>query len=351
MRACDRPQPEAANRPRWRGDSKADTETFPIAEEVSELFYEGEANSGRERWAFAFSAKESWKQKARDDVKGLIETGRAYNRIIFVTSRFAKARDRAALEGVLSTEAGIPVTVHDRTWIVSEIIEKGRKDLAFNYLGVGTEVSDASKLGPTDYSRQQQLDETERALDNPDGHQEVEQHRVVDALLAAKLSRGLEQPRVNVDGRFERAVRLADKYGFLHQRIEARYEHIWTAYWWFDDFESLDTRYGAIETLAADAGHARTLSLLVNLTQLLFNSVLHGHLGRTGCQLDPRIARVRVLLAPMAANAERPNNRLEAASLLLHLDMNEAIPCRRQAGAYPGLAGLFGYSGPGRWLG
>ncbi|MEB3067348.1 hypothetical protein, partial [Parvimonas micra] len=27
----------------------------------------------------------------------------------------------------------------------------------------------------------------------------------------------------------------------------------------------------------------------------------------------------------MAADAERPNNRLEAASLLLHLDMNEAI--------------------------
>ncbi len=210
------------------GDSKADTETYPASEEVSELYYEGEANSGRERWAFAFSAKETWKQKARDDVKGLIETGRAYNRIIFVTSRFAKAKDRAALEDELSKEAGIPVTIHDRTWIVSEIIGKGRKDLAFNYLGVGTEVSDASKLGPTDYSRQQQLDEIESALDNPNGHQEIEQHRVVDALLAAKLARGLEQPRVNIDGRFERAVRLADKYGTLHQRIEARYEHVWT---------------------------------------------------------------------------------------------------------------------------
>lgn len=307
------------------GDSKADTETYPVSEEVSELYYEGEADSGEERWAFAFSAKETWKQKARDDIKGLIETGRTYDRIIFVTSRFAKAKDRAALEDELSNKAGIPVTIHDRTWIVSEIIEKGRKDLAFNYLGVGTEVSDASKLGPTDYSRQQQLDEIESAFDNPDGHQEIEQHRVVDALLAAKLSRGLEQPRVNVDGRFERAVRLADKYGTLHQRVEARYEHVWTAYWWYDDFEFLDTRYGAIEALVADAGHARTISLLVNLIQLLFNSVLHGHLGQAACQLDARIVRVRDLLSPMAADAERPNNRLEAASLLLHLDMNEAI--------------------------
>lgn len=310
------------------GDSKADTENYPVSEEVSELYYEGEANSGQERWAFAFSAKETWKQKARDDVKGLIDTGRAYDRIIFVTSRFAKAKDRAALEDELSKEAGIPVTIHDRTWIVSEIIEKGRKDIAFNYLGVGTEVSDASKLGPTDYSRQQQLDEIESALDNPNGHQEIEQHRVVDALLAAKLSRGLEQPRVIIDGRFERAVRLADKYGTLHQRIEARYEHVWTAYWWFDDFELLDTRYGAIETLASNAGHARTISFVVNLIQLLFNSVLHGHLDRTACQLDARIAQVRDLLAPMAADAERPNNRLETASLLLHLDMNEAILAR-----------------------
>ena len=77
------------------GDSKADTETYPVSEEVSELYYEGDANSGQERWAFAFSAKETWKQKARDDVKGLIKTDRAYDRIIFVTSRFAKAKDRA----------------------------------------------------------------------------------------------------------------------------------------------------------------------------------------------------------------------------------------------------------------
>jgi len=307
------------------GDSKADTETFPVAEEVSELYYEGDVNSGQERWAFAFSAKERWKQKVRDDVKGLIETGRAYDRIIFVTSRFAKAKDRAALEDALSKQAGIPVTIHDRTWIVAQVIEQGRKDLAFNYLGVGTEISDASKLGPTDYSRQQQLEEIERTLDDPDAHREVEQHRVVDALLAAKLSRGLEQPRVDIDGRFDRAIRLADRYGNLHQRIEARYEHVWTAYWWFDDFAFLDSRYTAIETLAQDAGHARTLGFLVNLAQLLFNSVTHRHLERAACQLDGRIARVTALLTPMAADAERPNNRLEAASSLLHLEMNRAV--------------------------
>src|SRR5207248_9372819 len=38
------------------GDSKADTETYPVAEEIAGLTYIGNANGGRERWAFAFSA-------------------------------------------------------------------------------------------------------------------------------------------------------------------------------------------------------------------------------------------------------------------------------------------------------
>lgn len=77
--------------PEGGGDSKADTETFPVADEISSLYYEGEANSGRERWAFAFSAKQRWKQKATDDVQGLIDTGRTYDRIICVTARAARA--------------------------------------------------------------------------------------------------------------------------------------------------------------------------------------------------------------------------------------------------------------------
>ena len=306
------------------GDSKADTETTPVADEISDLYYEGEANSGREHWAFAFSAKQRWKQKIIDDVQGLIDTGRRYDRIICVTSRFAKAKDRAKLETELSAKAGLPVTIHDRSWIVAEVIEHGRKDIAYNYLGIGTEVTDASRLGPTDYSRVQQLEAVEAELGDPDGYRGLEQHRVLDALLAAKLARGIEKPRVDIDGRFARAIRLADRHGTLHQRIEARYEQVWTAYWWFDDFAFLDSEYGAIEQLANDAGHARTLGFLVNLGQLLFNAVMHDHLDRSACQLDRRIAAIVALLQPMAADGERPNNQLEAEAALCHIAMNEA---------------------------
>ena len=70
------------------GDSKADAESYPVAEEISDLFYEGEPNGGRKRWGVAFSAKEKWQQKVRDDVRGLVATDRDYDRIIWPAAGF-----------------------------------------------------------------------------------------------------------------------------------------------------------------------------------------------------------------------------------------------------------------------
>jgi hypothetical protein len=167
--------------PEGGGDSKADTETFPVADEIAQLTYLGQPNNGRERWAFAFSAKEKWTDKVRSDVDGLAKTGRPYDRIIFVTSRFARAKDRARLEDELSSQHGIPVTIHDRSWIVTEIIEKDRKDLTFNYLGIGEQKNDSLRLGPTDYSRMRQLTEIEKSIDDPEAFRGMERQRVTEA--------------------------------------------------------------------------------------------------------------------------------------------------------------------------
>ena len=59
--------------PEGGGDSKADTETYPVADEISRI-YVGDANGGCERWAFAFSAKKKWGEKVWKDVKGIVES-------------------------------------------------------------------------------------------------------------------------------------------------------------------------------------------------------------------------------------------------------------------------------------
>jgi hypothetical protein len=311
--------------PEGGGDSKADTETYPVAAEIAALTYVGNANNGRERWAFAFSAKRTWADKARNDVKGIVETRRSYDRIICVTSRFTRAKDRTRVEDELSKKYNIPVTIHDRSWIVKEIIENDRADLAFNYLKVGEAVPDGLRLGPADYSRAQQLKDSERTIEDLDAFRGMERQLVTEALLAAKLSRGLERPRVETDGRFARAVRLAEAHGTYRQKLEIQYEQIWTAFWWFDDFGFLASSYDAFEERALQSEHVKNLEFLGNLNQLLVNAIVHGHMTREECRFDERTAKLRQALEAIAQNPDRPNNNLEAQTALLRIRLNEAV--------------------------
>jgi len=324
---CERaicPNLKPATGPEGGGDSKADTETIPVADEIANLTYVGNANAGRERWAFAFSAKKKWAEKVRNDVAGIVATQRDYKKIYCVTAQFARAKDRARVEDELTKQYDVTVTILDRSWIVDQIVGGDRRDLAFNYLGVGQEIVDTRRLGPSDYSRFQQLEDIERALGNPEAFSGMEMQRVTEALVAAKLSRNLERPRTETDGRFARAVRLAEQDGTYRQKLEAHYEWIWTAFWWFDDISHLNSSYDAFEKLAIDTDHAKNIELLCNLAQLLFNSVIHRHLTADETKLAERIARLSDRLKSMAADDERPNNALEARTSQLVIEVNQS---------------------------
>lgn len=324
---CERticPNLRPATGPEGGGDSKADTETSPVSDEISKLTYVGLANNGSERWAFAFSAKKTWADKARSDVAGIIATNRDYKKIFFVTSRAARARDRARVEDELTREYGIQVTIHDRTWILDEVIDKNRRDLAYNYLGIGDETSDLD-LGPSDYSRKQQLADIEKELADPSAFVGMEMQRATEALVAAKLARELELPRTDVDGRLLRAVRLANDGGTHRQQLTARYEALWTAFWWFDDIKAIIDGYDDFEALVIGSEHATNLEMLCNLAQLLFNAVIHDHLTSEQAGLQPRIARLSSRLAELASDTGRPNNALEARTSLLTIQVNEAL--------------------------
>jgi len=93
---CERticPNLKPATGPEGGGDSKADTETIPIADEIATLTYLGETQAGRERWAFAFSAKKRWAEKVRSDVAGIVGTEREYQKIFCVTAQFEPVRN------------------------------------------------------------------------------------------------------------------------------------------------------------------------------------------------------------------------------------------------------------------
>lgn len=331
---CERticPNLKPATGPEGGGDSKADTETIPVADEISNLSYVGDANAGRERWAFAFSAKKTWAEKIRGDVCGIIATDRGYQKIYCVTARFARAKARAHLEDELTKKYGVNVTILDRTWIVEQVIDLERKDLAFNYLNVGREITDAHRLGSSDYSRLQQLEDIEKALTDSERFAGMEGQRVTEALVTAKLSRNLERPRTETEGRFARAIRLADTHGTYRQRLEAEYEKIWTGFWWFDDIAFLNDNYDRFEVLTLETDYARNLEFLCNLAQLLFNAVIHEHLSADDTKLEERVARLCRRLDVISKDMERPNNALEARMSLLVIQTNQAAMVRDTA--------------------
>ncbi len=321
------PNLKPATGPEGGGDSKADTETISVAENIKVLHYIGQPAAGEERWAFAFSAKQDWANKVRRDVAGLAATGRPYTKVIFVTSRFAPAKTRAKIEDELTRANAFTVEIHDRTWILKAVLDDANIDVAIDRLGIGERIRDVT-LGPEDYRRSQQLEALERVLQDPTAYDQRERERVNDALNAAIISRNLERPRFETDGKFGRAIRLADRFGTRRQRVETRYEQLWAAFYWFDDIDRLNEGFDEVAAIAYESDDAETIELICTLVQNLANAVSFGHASAESLKLKERRDALVSVLEVLAADPERPNNALAARTSLLFTGATWAMMAR-----------------------
>jgi hypothetical protein len=255
--------------PSGGGDSKADTETFPVSEFTRLNYWEGIVNDAGERWAIAISAKKEWIGKAKNDVKGIVDTNRDYKRIYFITNQFAKDKKRAEIEDSLSKTYSIPVTILDRTWILDRVFQNSRQKLAIDELNLGDGLEEETIVGPNDAERNKMFErlniEIEEALSNA-----IVSIIIVDkALDVAILARGMDKTRNEVDGLFDRAIRLAEKLGSTEQIYSVKYEKAWTTFFWFEDFEAFIILYDDLEKIAETSTNIYTLERQNNLSSLL----------------------------------------------------------------------------------
>ena len=310
--------------PTGGGDSKVDSETYPVSPEIADRLYyanpEGR-DAANERWAFAFSAKEDWRAKADADIKAIAGTGRGYTRAFFVTSRFARDKDRAALEDKLSKQYGLDVRILGRTWIVEKVFENGRERLAIECLKCSVPLVPTPKKGPRDLSREAELKELEQQITDPSRYPGLSYQLVEDALQAALLARGIELPRVEVEGRFERAVHLAEKRGTKQQQLRCAYNKAWTYFWWYDDFPAFLGAYDAVEALGKGSSEVSDIELLQNLWELLYPAVKTGKSGTVDARIDERTATLRSALEAIAAGRGRPSASLQARAGLLLMEL------------------------------
>lgn len=313
--------------PTGGGDSKTDSENYPVAQSIAMRWYEGDpVASAEQRWAFAFSAMKKWRPKVISDVAKIAGTKRGYSKVFFVTNQFVKDKDRAALEAELKLKHGFEVRIFDRTWIVNCVFEHDRIELAIEALGLDVELRPRKITGPRDLSNQRRLEQLEKEVDDPFRYAGSQYHLVEDCLQAALLARNLELPRIDVEGRFERAQRIAQEVNYPQQLLRVSYNRAWTCFWWYDDLKEFLRHYALVEEFALKSSLAEDLQWLVNLWQLLNSSCRSGRLDPSECQLEQHTQALIDSLEALGKERNRANNSHHARTELIFIKLARQAP-------------------------
>lgn len=313
--------------PTGGGDSKVDAETYPVADALSLVWHVGVGReASEERWAFAFSAKKVWLSKVRSDIKKIASTNRGYSKAFFITNQYVRDKKRAEVEDELGKEHGLDVRILDRTWILDKVFSNKRELLAIEDLRIQTFIREHVRKGPLDLQREQDLEKVEARIQSASQRDNPGLQFVADCIEAATLARGLERPRTEVDGHFERAVRVAEKHGTGHQRLLCAYEKALTSFWWFEDYELFLRLYGEAETHAKGSRNAHDLELLTNLWIILHTHVTHGITSEVDADLKTRTETLTAELARLSKEENRPSSVLQARTLHLLIQLLECWP-------------------------
>jgi len=315
--------------PSGGGDSKVDSETFPVSDALSFAWYIGAGReAATERWAFAFSAKEDWRSKVRADIAKAAGTKRNYNKAFFITSRYVPDRVRAQIEDELRTEYKIDVRILDRSWILDRVFGGRHFDLAVEHLRIPTVTRQNEAKGPHDVERESELEEIEGRIRAASQQGQFGFQFVTDCIDSAILSRGLERPRTDISGRFQRARQAAERLGHLHLSLFAAYQEAWTAYWWYEDFRLFTQLYGEVEKFANGSQNVHDFELLFNLWITLYSMVIHGSLTEDETQIRERTTNIVAELKRLSDDQDRPNSSLQARTLLLQCRLYEHVIAR-----------------------
>lgn len=279
-----------------------------------------------ERWAFAFSAKAQWRAKVQSDIGKIAETGRAYARAYFISSRFIKDKTRAEVEDLLRKKHGFDVRILDRNWILDRVFTGRHEQLAIDELGIPVAKQPEVKKGPIDAEREEELAALETAITKATQNGRFTFQLVDDCIRAAKIARNRELPRTDVEGRLLRARRVAGEHGTSHQQLLVAYEYAATAYWYFEDYDTFVELYPQVEALAKDTLNAYDLELLANLWLLLHAAVRQQWLDPKKADLKPRTTFITGQLERLTNDTARPSSALQARTLLLHQRLVRTLP-------------------------
>lgn len=223
--------------PTGGGDGKTDSETYPISPLISDRwFVPSNGWEKNEKWAFAISAKKTWKSKLKSDIISILGTERDYTRIYFITNQTPSSKKKKDAQDEFIKQFEIDVVILDGVWILENVFSNNLINLVVDSLNLSeTYRREEKSLGSNDIRREKKLMEIEENILNPNRYFEYDFQLVEDALESAILTRKLEKPRSELEGKFDRVERLIEKTGNKGQVIRFRYQKAWTYVNYYDD--------------------------------------------------------------------------------------------------------------------
>lgn len=258
------------------GDGKVDGETYPVDKAISDKWWMSEGSTGDQKWAIAISVQKSWQSKVEADVKKAVETKRGYTKLLYFTNQKIKSSSRQTKEDELARQYGISVSIFDGKWFSFAVFEQGCLDVAIEKLNFSDEYRRKTiKIGPNDKEREAELNKIEDHLIKHTVA-DLDTDYVNDLLKTCILSRGLERPRMETEGRFNRALREAKNHGTSIQTFNIIYNHAWTSFFWFHDVEATYSDYLKLKDYTKEHPTVHTIEWLTNILTNLENVISLG---------------------------------------------------------------------------
>jgi len=307
--------------PTGGGDGKTDSETYPVSQDISERWFTPENGWDKnENWAFAMSAKEVWKGKAKSDVKKIVETMRGYTRVYFMSNQLISSKKKKDAQDEFIKEFEIDVVILDGEWILEKIYGNNLINLVVDALNLSDSFKSAIRLGSNDTARLKELEELEKKINNPAMYSEFDFQKVEDALESAILSRMLEKSRDEVEGKFDRALRFSKKLKNNRQCMRIYYQRAWTYLNWYDDYNSFIEEFLEFKNYITEYPNISEVEDYCTLFTSLY-ALKKINLENLGIDIEKEKDEIHLLLEKLINDKQRPTLSLFARTQEVFLEL------------------------------
>jgi len=256
--------------PTGGGDGKTDSETYPVSNFISDRWFVSSNKWNEdENWAFAISSVQKWKPKVISDVKGIIGTGRGYTKIYFFSNQKIKDKDRKDTQDKIKKDYNVELIILDAEWIIENVYNNGLLNIVIETLNLSRTYLEEKIIGSNDAERIKKLEELESKINSPNRFFEIDFQLVEDCIESALTSRMLELPKAEVIGKFERALKFANKLNNIQLRIRVHYQLGWTLIYWYDDYKSFYNEFLMVKELVNQETNINNIEFYLNLSNIL----------------------------------------------------------------------------------